>query len=260
MQRINKCLIWYYCYCIISLASCQHWHSSPAKNQNDCVFFDYNLLTSYKVAGSEILVKDNTALSLWETKDFSARKLVVDPTRDIHITFFDQLEGAKPAGDPRNVIQLFDNVYKIDSLFYLEKFNSDSPIIANSFLSAYEFNFYSKKFIAFYFQDLSYSVTFPNSVVLMFDITDPVRVKYIYVGKQAAENLNCFGDFDNNGVLDYAKWSFGYDFVDSIKCYQLVNEKFILTEPKKYLKVEQFDRDYIVCKSKSNWFNSPLFK
>jgi len=258
MQQINKYFIWY--YCIISLSSCQNWQPSPAKNQTDCVFFDYDLLTSYKVAGSEIIVEDSIALSLWETKDFSARKVTLDPKRNIHITFFDQLEGAKPAIDPRNVIQLFDNVYKIDSLFFLENFNSDSPAIVNTLGSVYEFNFYSKKLIAFYFQNLSYSITFPNSLILMFDITDSVRVKYIYVGMQASENLNCFGDFDNNGVLDYAKWSYGYDFVDSIKCYQLENEKFILTQPEKHLKVEQFERGYIVCKSKSDWFDTPLFK
>lgn len=258
MQHINKYFIW--CLCAISLSNCQHWQSSPAKNQNDCVFFDYELLTSYKVAGSEIIVEDSIALSLWETKDFYARKVTLDPKRNIHVTFFDQLEGAKPAVDSRNVIQLFDNVYKIDSLFFLENFNSDSPAIVNTIGSVYEFNFYSKKLIAFYFQDLSYPITFPNCLILMFDITDPVRVKYIYVGKQASENLNCFGDFDNNGVLDYAKWTFGRDFVDTVKCYQLVNDEFILTEPKKYLKVDRLERAHIVCKSKSDWFDTPLFK
>jgi hypothetical protein len=153
----------------------------------------------------------------------------------------------------RDAIEIHGFKFNIDSLYYGLKYNYKKPYIFSSLANVAKFNFKTQKYVAFFIQDLYNPVTLPNTLVLLFDITDVKNIICIPVGFQASEDLKCFNDFDNDGVLDYAGWKHGYDYQKKLYRYKLNKNNRFVIQKKDFVIIEENASGYNINPKESNW-------
>lgn len=151
----------------------------------------------------------------------------------------------------RDAIEIKGVKFNIDSLYYEKQYDYKKPYIFSSIVNISKFEFGSRNYIAFFVQDISNPVTLPNSLVLLFDITEK-RVISIPVGFQASEDLKCFNDFNSDGILDFAHWQQGYDFQKRLVRYELKNNKFVIKK-QDFIQIYEKEDGYYVDVKNSNW-------
>jgi hypothetical protein len=151
----------------------------------------------------------------------------------------------------RNIINIGENKYCIDSLVLGNDFNNNSPSIINSISGVYKLNLQNNKNIAFFLQDLVNPITNPRTLIMLFDISTQSDIKYISIGFQASENINCFSDINNDGRLDLYYWDFDSD---SLFLCQIEESRF--QKSNYYLKINPDVAGFNVCKEDSNWPNT----
>ena len=153
----------------------------------------------------------------------------------------------------RDAIEIYGFKFSIDSLYYGRKYNYKKPYIFSSLVNVAKFNFKNRRYIAFFIQDLSNPVTLPNTLAFLFDISEIKNVFCIPIGFQASEDLKCFNDFDNDGVLDYADWKQGYDYQKRLYRYKLDKNKKFVMQKKDFVIIEEDSSGYYINSKESNW-------
>ena len=153
----------------------------------------------------------------------------------------------------RDAIEIQGFKFNIDSLYYGRKYNYKKPYVFSSLVRVAKFNFKNHKYVSFYIQDLSNPVTLPNTLVLLFDISDTKNILCIPIGFQASEDLKCFNDFDNDGVLDYADWKQGYDYQKRLYRYKLDKNNRFVIQKKDFVVIEENASGYYINSKESNW-------
>lgn len=146
----------------------------------------------------------------------------------------------------RDAVEIHGVKFNIDSLYYGKKFNHKDPYIFSSLVNVVKFNFSNQRYIAFFIQDLSNPVSFPNTLILLFNISDVKNIFCIPIDFQASEDLKCFNDFDNDGVLDYADWKQGYDYQKKLYRYKLINNRKFLIQKKDFIVIEENESGYLI--------------
>jgi hypothetical protein len=153
----------------------------------------------------------------------------------------------------RDAIEIYGLKFNIDSLYYGRKYNYKKPYIFSSLVNVIKFNFKNRKYIAFFIQDLYNPVNLPNTLILLFDISEIKNVICIPIGFQASEDLKCFNDFDNDGILDYADWKQGYDYRKRLYLYKLDKNKKFVIQKKHFVIIEEDVSGYYINSNESNW-------
>lgn len=162
----------------------------------------------------------------------------------------------------RDKLEVLGISINLDSLSYGEYYTETIEPRVSALNGLYKFNFASRKYLCFYIQDITNPNYMLNTKILLLDITDLKQIKIVLQDLQASENLQCFGDFNNNGKLDFASWSFGYNFRDTLQLYELESNRnrFILNDTH-YLVLIDSMSGYYINLNKSKWFNNtPLGK
>ena len=153
----------------------------------------------------------------------------------------------------RDAVEIHGLKFNIDSLYYDKKFNRRMPYIYSSLINVGNFNFNSQSYIAFFIQDLSNPMTLPNTMILLFNITDDKNIFCIPVDFQSSEDLKCFNDFDNDGVLDYACWRHGYDYQKKMYRYKLSRSKKFIIQKNDFVVIDENPSGYLINPEMSHW-------
>lgn len=153
----------------------------------------------------------------------------------------------------KDKLQILGHEITIDSLFYGEDFSKDKISRVSALNRIYNFNFSGREYICFYIQDVTNPSSMLNTDILLFDITNKNNLMLILHDYQASENLKCFGDFNKNKKLDYAFWSFGDSFQDTLNMFELNDNKFELIK-NKYILIDENEKGYYINSDKSKWF------
>ncbi|MEN2401044.1 hypothetical protein GKZ90_0014755 [Flavobacterium sp. MC2016-06] len=149
----------------------------------------------------------------------------------------------------RDSIFLFNKKYCIDNLFYnKQKLRSEEPLRLN-YASGYTFSFNSKKYISLYFWDSSIPTSNLRYCIILFDVSDKENIIPYFFDEQMSFNPACFGDFNNDGILDFANWSNG----NRLELMSLAKNKF---KPKKnkFVIIEEISNtSFEINWDKSKW-------
>jgi hypothetical protein len=162
----------------------------------------------------------------------------------------------------RDKIEILDKSYILDSLFYGEDFSVNSEPRTSALNAVYKFSFANRKYLCFYIQDITNPDAMINTDILLFDITNLNQINIVLHDSQASEDLKCFGDFNKNNKLDFASWSYGNSFKDTLQLYELEsNRNQFIIDKSSFLVITDTAGTYYVDFKKSNWFsNSPISK
>lgn len=152
----------------------------------------------------------------------------------------------------RDEIELYGVKYKIDSLYYGNDYFK-KPYVFSSLVNVGRFIFNKHSYIAFFIQDISNPITFPNTLILLFDISDKNKISYIPIGFQASEDLKCFNDFNNDGILDFAKWTQGYDYIECLYRYELNDKNKFVPKKTDFVFIKEKQDGYYIDIIKSKW-------
>ena len=259
-KLLSKILILF----VVNLMSCKVATKANNKNNNLPSIFSYNILSydslSYQLLTSEsfTLISENK-IQIKQDYIISENKYLIDRNLKINYTKYN-LSSLDFSTQYRDKLEVLGKTYLIDSLFYGTDFTQDSEPRTSALNAVYKFTFSGKKYLCFYIQDITNPDAMLNTDILLFDITVNSRSKLLLHTYQASENLKCFGDFNKNNKLDFASWSYGNSFKDTLKMYEfdLNQDEFKLVKDY-YLVINELKQDYIVDLKRSNWFsNSPL--
>lgn len=157
----------------------------------------------------------------------------------------------------RDKIEFSDREFIIDSFFYGKNFCATNEPRKSALNAVYKFTFSKKSYLCFYIQDITNPDAMLNTEILLFDITNLYQFKLILHETQASENLKCFSDFNKNNKLDFALWCFGNDFKDTLKVFELDENKneFLKDEHHFMVIKDSMNNYYLDCK-KSKWYFS----
>ena len=153
-------------------------------------------------------------------------------------------------------LKINNKEYKIEELFYEENQfipNKEEPTRFNYIIS-YQFDFNNIKYVCMYLIDAQVPTSTPNFFIVLINLTES-DIRPVLLSEQASFNPLCFGDFNNDGKLDYVDWRYGNFFRPYMFFYSLVNHDF--EKNKKYfLKIDYNEKnnEYYINKKKSNWF------
>ena len=156
----------------------------------------------------------------------------------------------------RDSIILYDKKYCIDNLFYeIKVLKTEEPLRLN-YASGYTFSLNSKDYISLFFWDPTIPTSNLSYYIILFDVSDKKNIKFYFFDEQMSLTPDCFGDFNSDGVLDFANWTYG----NSLKCMTLVGDKFKNVKNKLVLIKEKSSTSYIIDWKKSNWFKKNNLK
>lgn len=151
----------------------------------------------------------------------------------------------------RHSIEIENSTFLLDSLWYGNAFTKDSKPIFISLEGCYYFKFDNKKYLVLFISDLYFPTTSDiNKILLLFDVSEKQNPKFLRIEQQACNNLNCFGDFNNDNQLDYASWN---THSNRLYCYSLVEGRFRLKK-NYFLFIKAKDGGYWISKDQSRWF------
>lgn len=161
----------------------------------------------------------------------------------------------------RDKIELRGMELILDSFFYGENFSDMSEPRKSALNAVYKFTFSERNYLCFYIQDITNPDAMLNTEILLFDITNLNELKLILHETQASENLKCFGDFNKNNKLDFANWSFGSNFKDTLEVFELNEHKNIFVKDHQhFIVIKDSMNNYYMDFEKSNWHNNNLIK
>jgi hypothetical protein len=236
--------------------SLSHISQTYSFSSQEPLSFSYLLLAHDTLPCQYLKIENIKAQSRTEIKDDQGnrivmRKYLVDTSLNISYLKYN-FSGTAGITKLRDAIEFDGKIFKIDSLLSGKNYINQLQMLTG-LINVAKFSFNKSNYIAFFVQDYSNPVTEPNTDLLLFEITNLKQIKYIPIPFQASEDLKCINDFNEDGVLDIAIWSFGYNFVDSLVRFELVGDsKFVLTK-KDHVKIEARDRGYFVNVGKSSW-------
>lgn len=152
----------------------------------------------------------------------------------------------------RDSIFLFDKKYCIDNLFYGKKTLKKQEALRLNYAGGYTFSLNSKDYISLFFWDSTLPTSNPFYFIILFDISNKKSIQSYFFDEQMSFTPNCFGDFDNDGILDFANWVYN----SPLSCLTIVNGKFINLKNKFVIIKEEPNRAFSIDWKKSKWFNT----
>lgn len=223
--------------------------------------FSYSLLSS-DTLDCEYLnlstskVKLSTEINIGNSQKITLQKFELDSESRF---FFHKhnFSGVDKVSKYRDAVELYGKKLKIDSLIYGKDYMKN-PYIFASLINVAKFSFKKSDYIAFFIQDISNPITSPNTLLLLFDVTNKNKILYIPIGFQASEDLKCINDFNKDGVLDFAKWSQGYDFQKHLYRYELSSNHKLTLKKEDYIAIIEETDGYFVDVENSNWRYSKI--
>jgi hypothetical protein len=237
----------------VCLTACK---TSPQICKEKNVIFSYDLLSTDSlnydlITPNKFNLVSNAKIHLAGDYYVSEKTYLIDSQLNIRYTKynFSELDSVIKY---RDKIEILGKTYILDSLFYKENFSLSQENRTSILNAVYKFKFLDRQYICFYIQDVTNPESQVNTDVLMLDITNHNKIIAVLHAFQASENLRCFGDFNRNGQLDFALWSYGNSFSDTLKLYELSNDKFIL-DTSKYIILVDSENSYFVNSKKSKW-------
>lgn len=150
----------------------------------------------------------------------------------------------------RDSIFLFKKKYCIDNLLYEKKILKNELPLRLNYASGYKFVFNSRKYISLFFWDSEIPTTNLTYFIILFDISNKENVKTYFFGEQKSFNSACFGDFNNDGILDFTDWTRR----DTLKLMSLSGNQFKLIKNKYIVLEEKSYSMYSINWKKSKWF------
>lgn len=231
-------------------------HNKDVSSPNEKIPFSYTLLSTDTLACEYInlstsKVKSATDINVGNSQRINLQKFELDSASRI---FFHKhnFSGLDKVTKYRDAVELYGKKFKIDSLIYGKDYMKN-PYIFASLINVAKFSFNKSDYTAFFIQDISNPVTSPNTMLLLFDVTDKNKIVYIPIGFQASEDLKCINDFNKDGVLDFAKWSQGYDFQSHLYRYELSSNHKLTLKKQDYVAIVEDTDGYYVDVKNSNW-------
>lgn len=194
---------------------------------NDTVYFDFDLLKS-DLEFTTLYSENNDTNIYYASKDEIYKTILNDSnlfSKDTSMSFYNK-------------------EYEIDSLMLL---------INSGF-----FNFNNCTYYYFFYSNFYYNCGQCPYLLSLYEYNSKTRmILNIPIGYQASGIPSCFGDFNNDKILDFVLW----DFSDSVKFYSYEEEKKIFSLKTDYYLIldEIFFNKYAIIKSKSKWFNAKIF-
>jgi len=218
--------------------------------------FSYTLLSKDTLACeyinlSKLELNSTTSINVNKDEKIINQKFEVDRGSQIYF-YKNNFSGVDKLTKNRDAVELYGRKMKIDSLYYGKEYFK-KPYIFASLINVAKFSFKNKNYVAFFIQDLSNPVTSPNTLLLLFDVTNKNDFVYIPIGFQASEDLKCINDFNKDGILDFAKWTQGYDFQKHLYRYELNNNSKFIIKKGDYMTIDEKVDGYYVDIQKSNW-------
>lgn len=143
--------------------------------------------------------------------------------------------------------------FLIDSLYWKGNLPEENTFMT-LFDNMYKFTLNKHTYLALFSWDGRASTSRPNFLVLLIDYTNPNEITFPLVDYQANDDITCFGDFNSDGNLDYIKWGVGWEYIDTIYSYSLIEGSFI-KDPNHFVKVgtEINIGEYSIDFENSNW-------
>lgn len=118
--------------------------------------------------------------------------------------------------------------------------------------NAYKIEIGQKKFIAVYINNLLSNFTNFNMMIFLFDITSQTA-SLILAEKQGSSNVDCFGDWNDDGNLDYFHKIGRMETTEKIYVKSLKNNIWV-TDSTKYIFLEGNFHQQIIHIKKSKWY------
>lgn len=151
----------------------------------------------------------------------------------------------------RDSIFIMNTAFGIDNIFNGNKFDISQEPLHLSYICGYKFNICIKSYIALYFFDYTIPNSNPNFYIILFDITDKDKINAYGLGEQASYTPYCFGDFNENGKLDYIQWKFEEPCME---VYTLENRIFHKLNGYRVYINQKKSGNYYIDERKSKWF------
>lgn len=252
---MKKFLIVNFCFISILIFSCQQIKKNERlriKN-NDTLYFNdvYKTVNQdtlkhsafFKPRISYIDTLENNILRVW----------ICDSLKNIYSYEFMKFQ-EYPKINERNYITAYNRKIVLDSLFFNGIYPEDFTLMTPYF-NTYSFNYMNKEYIALFSINARTSTILSNYVLILFDITDRLNVKIVLHKIQASDDIKCFGDFNNDNVLDYIDWTVGYAYTDTIHFYSINGSVFEKNSNYYILTKRLFNQyEFIIDKENSKWF------
>lgn len=236
---------------ITSILSCQNGHKENCDEQD----FSYSILGKDSLSCSYVDLSE-TKLELKSKFNFGEEgSITLQKFKIKNGIFFykHNFAGISKLTTTRDAVELHGVTFKIDSLFYANDYSKEEYFFA-SLINIGEFIFNRRSYIAFFIQDIAYPASLPNTLILLFDVSDKSNILYIPIGFQASEDLKCFNDFNNDSILDFAKWSHGYGYTEYLYRYELNDRNEFIAKEKDFVFIREKGRNhYTIDISKSKW-------
>ncbi|MFH6949766.1 hypothetical protein ACHRV6_14825 [Flavobacterium sp. FlaQc-51] len=154
----------------------------------------------------------------------------------------------------RDSLFLFKEKYCVDNLFYEKRLLKNEKPLRLNYASGYSFSLNSKNYISLFFWDSTIPTSNLRYFIILFDISDVKNIKPYFFYEQMSFTPDCFGDFNNDGVLDFANWSYS----NKLECFTLVGNKFKRIKNKIIITEEKSANNYSINLVKSKWFKRLL--
>ncbi len=159
----------------------------------------------------------------------------------------------------RDKIELLGREFMLDSFFYGESYSDTSEPRKSALNAVYKFTFSERNYLCFYIQDITNPNAMLNTEILLFDITQVNQLRLILHETQASENLKCFGDFNKNNKLDFAYWSFGNDFRDTLEVFELdENKNLFFKDHQHFIVIKDSLNNYYWDIHHYQWYGSEM--
>jgi len=117
----------------------------------------------------------------------------------------------------------------------------------------YVFSFKAQTYLALYML-ATYCTLMPANYLAFFSLQNQ-RPKFLFSKCQRCGNLDCFNDYNNDGVLDFANWDFG----DTLTCISIYPDERILEDQNHFMLIRSDSTQpmgfpYLIH-SRERWFN-----
>jgi hypothetical protein len=149
-----------------------------------------------------------------------------------------------------------EKTYLLEQLFYdkdeLFSVDKEEPVRFN-YVAGYTFCFNMETYICLFFMNFMIPSSTPNFYILLSNLSQSDK-RPILLGEQASFTPYCFGDFNDDGILDYLDWSYGHLYEPFMRFYSIEEDDFIIDKAY-YINIEMDDKStYSINKQASNWF------
>ncbi len=137
----------------------------------------------------------------------------------------------------KEYLQFYDTKININSLLEKniskKKYSDENYIVFTKSIDSFSFN--GNDFILLSARDRRFFRNLERNYWILLQVKDRDVIKYFCFIDGYISGKDCFGDFNNDGFLDYMNWDFKKD---TIPLYSLKNNNFDIDE-KHFIKVQQ---------------------